>query len=195
MAALLVGEIKASAQRLAGRKKQVRYSPQVLRVALSLWLRSPKIQRVQSVRLKDHAITHESQNDVGSKWLDSAIAAMPRGMGESRLPCTVVVRFIANMLVDYTFKMMETFVSDLQSCSLSFEPFQNASESGKPIRTVAAPKKPSYQGKTTMAWPTLQAADDWCCDKIHITDKEHKVMTRMTQIIDAKYENFSYSGH
>ena len=40
IASLLVAEIKVSAQRLAGHKRQVRYSPQVLQVALSLWLRS-----------------------------------------------------------------------------------------------------------------------------------------------------------
>ncbi len=35
--------------------------------------------------------------------------------------------------------------------------------------------------------PTLQAADDYC-NKIFITDVENKVTTRMTQILDSKYE-------
>jgi hypothetical protein len=35
--------------------------------------------------------------------------------------------------------------------------------------------------------PTLQAADEYC-DQIYFTDVENKLTTRMTQILDAKYE-------
>jgi hypothetical protein len=56
-----------------------------------------------------------------SKRLDDAIATLPRGMAECRLPCTVVVRIIANMLVDYSYAMMDSFVNDLKSCAVPLD--------------------------------------------------------------------------
>jgi hypothetical protein len=58
---------------------------------------------------------------LASTALDEAIKTMPRGMGKCRLPCTVVVRLISGLIVDYTYSLLKSFSDGLKACSLPID--------------------------------------------------------------------------
>jgi hypothetical protein len=78
-----------------------------------------KMQESAKVKKTDVKASFDYQvfSYLTSKELDCALATMPREMGKCRLPCTVVVRILGSVLLDFANQQMESFLEGLKACS------------------------------------------------------------------------------